>query len=94
MLNQKKSKKYYDKDSDSMYVVVRSGVEDSYEEIAPGINIEYDKNKNAIGIEYLNFSRFLSQITKSDSKKVEYRNQWMSNIKSVDNYFVNSFSII
>jgi uncharacterized protein YuzE len=49
----------YDKKSDSLYIFLKQGVEDYFEEISPNIFIEYDKKKNPIGIEILNASRFL-----------------------------------
>lgn len=51
-------KYYYDKDSDSLFIMLRAGQEDSFEEIAPGVNIELDNNGRIIGIEILNVSRF------------------------------------
>ncbi len=53
------SKRYhYDPESDSLYICVREGEEDSFEEIVPGINVEFDENQEVIGIEILNASRF------------------------------------
>ncbi|MBP7967591.1 DUF2283 domain-containing protein [Candidatus Woesebacteria bacterium] len=50
--------KNYDKASDTMWIVYKDGVEDSYEEIAPGFIMEFNKEKELIGIEIQNFSRF------------------------------------
>ena len=49
---------YYDEKSDSLFICVKEGEEESFEEIAPGINIELDKNNEIIGIEILHASRF------------------------------------
>jgi len=52
-------KKYsYDEKSDSLFIYLREGEEESFEEIVPGINIELDGNNEIIGIEVLKASRF------------------------------------
>lgn len=48
----------YDKKSDSLFIHLREGEEDRFEEVAPGINIEFDDKNNIIGIEILKASRF------------------------------------
>jgi len=48
----------YDKESDSLFIYLREGEEESFEEIVPGINIELDKNNKVIGVEVLKASRF------------------------------------
>ena len=53
------NKKYnYDKKSDSLFIYLEEGEEESFEEIVPGINIELNKDNEIIGIEILNVSRF------------------------------------
>jgi uncharacterized protein YuzE len=52
----KKSKIMYDKQSDSVYIFIRSGKEDSFEEVEPNIIIEYNKKKEPIAIEILKAS--------------------------------------
>jgi len=53
------NKRYnYDEKSDSLFICVKEGEEESFEEIAPGINVELDKNSEIIGIEILHASRF------------------------------------
>lgn len=49
-----KSKVLYDKQSDSVYITLRSGREDHFEEVEPGFIVEYNKNDQPIGIEILN----------------------------------------
>lgn len=61
-------KHYYDKKSDSLYICIKEGEEESFEEIVPGINIELDKNDEVIGVEVLKASRF-----KESLKKVEVK---------------------
>ncbi len=53
------NKKYsYDKISDSLFIYVKEGEEESFEEIMPGINIELNEDGEIIGIEILKASRF------------------------------------
>lgn len=52
----------YDKESDSLFIYLEEGEEESFEEIIPGINIELDKNGKVIGIEVLKASRFRERI--------------------------------
>ena len=69
-MNRKIKKKYhYDKKSDSIFIQLREGEEDSFEEIAPGINIELDKNSEIIGVEILHASRFMKSV-KSKTPKI------------------------
>ncbi|MBI2667884.1 DUF2283 domain-containing protein [Candidatus Woesearchaeota archaeon] len=58
-------KKYnYDKKSDSLFIYIKEGKEESFEEIVPGINIELGKNNEIIGVEVLKASRFNKSIVK------------------------------
>ena len=52
----------YDKESDSLFIYLEEGEEESFEEIVPGINIELDKNGKVIGVEVLKASRFRERI--------------------------------
>lgn len=62
------NKRYqYDEKSDSLFICIREGEEESFEEIAPGINIELDKNNEIIGIEILKASRFFQE--RKESRK-------------------------
>lgn len=54
----------YDEKSDSLYIYLKEGEEESFEEIVPGINIEFDENKEIIGIEILKASRFSENLKK------------------------------
>jgi len=59
------NKKYnYDKESDSLYIYVKEGKEESFEEILPGINIELNKDNEVIGIEIIKASRFAKSLSK------------------------------
>lgn len=69
------NKRYnYDEKSDSLFICIREGEEESFEEIAPGINIELDKNNEIIGIEILHASRF----AKEEKKIAKERQRAMS----------------
>jgi uncharacterized protein YuzE len=60
------NKKYnYDQDSDSLFICIKEGEEESFEEIVPGINIELNNDNEIIGIEVLNVSRFSKPIKKT-----------------------------
>ena len=50
-----KFKRYYDKESDSLWIVLDDVQEEYFEEIAPGIIIEFDKKSKPIGIEIINY---------------------------------------
>lgn len=56
-----KNKIYYDKKSDALWILVKSGVEEVSREVAPGINIELNKKGELLGIEVLNASRVLGE---------------------------------
>lgn len=59
------SEKYhYDEKSDSLFIHLRNGQEESFEEVVPGINIEFDENNDIIGIEILKASRFSGDLRK------------------------------
>ncbi|MFH1601392.1 MAG: DUF2283 domain-containing protein [Candidatus Shapirobacteria bacterium] len=53
----KKAKRYYDPDSDVLWIITKSGEVEAVEELSPGINIEFDKNGLLLGIEVLNYSK-------------------------------------
>jgi uncharacterized protein YuzE len=63
------NKKYnYDKKSDSLFIFVKEGEEESFEEIAPGINVELDKDGEIIGVEILKASRLNEELKDSVEK--------------------------
>ena len=60
------NKRYnYDEKSDSLFIFVKEGEEENFEEIVPGINVELDENNEVIGVEILKASRFSESIKKS-----------------------------
>ena len=58
-------KYFHDHKSDSLFIYIKEGKEDHFEEVAPGINIEFDKKNNMIGVEILKASRFSKRIKKT-----------------------------
>lgn len=60
-LNMKKLKQkiYYDKETDVLWLMIKSGPEEEYREIAPGVNVELGKNGEVLGIEILDASKVL-----------------------------------
>ncbi len=64
-MNEKRSKYNYDKESDSLYIWLKEGEEECFEEIVPGINVEIDKDDNIIGVEVLHVSRLFAKKKKS-----------------------------
>jgi len=51
---------HYDPKSDALQIIIQNGAEEEFIEIADGISIELNKNKEVIGIEILNASRILA----------------------------------
>jgi len=67
-----KPKIYYDRESDSAYIYTQKGTEEEFIELADGINLELDKNKDIIGIEILNASSVLMPLMRSiPSEKIQ-----------------------
>ena len=61
-MDQKIKKYEYDKESDSLFINIKEGEEEGFEEIFPGINIEYDDRGDIIGVEILKASRFMERL--------------------------------
>jgi len=58
---------YYDKKNDALWLKIKSGVEESYKEITPGVNVELNKKGELIGIEILNASKvLLKEVVRSE----------------------------
>jgi uncharacterized protein YuzE len=49
---------HYDKRSDTLYILLKPGTEDSFEEIFPGVNVELNKKNEVVGVEIMHVSRF------------------------------------
>jgi len=52
---------YYDAESDIYWMGFKDAEEAYYKEAAPGVNVEYNKEGEKVGLEILNYSRFLEQ---------------------------------
>ena len=55
---------YYDAETDSLYIFLKKGKEEYFEEIKPNIIIEFNKNNQPLGIEILNASSIFEKIIK------------------------------
>lgn len=58
------SRYHYDKKADALYIHLKDGEEEGFEEIMPGINVELNGDDEIIGIEILNASRFAGDAQK------------------------------
>lgn len=58
----KKKKIYYDKDSDILWLLVKSGPEYEYKELTPNVSVELGKNGELLGVEILNASKILKPV--------------------------------
>lgn len=56
-----KDKVFYDKKSDALWLLVKSGVEYEHKEISPGVSVELGKRGELLGIEILNASKVLGE---------------------------------
>lgn len=54
-----KQKIYYDKKTDVLWFMIKSGPEEEYKEVAPGVNVELGENGELLGIEILDASKIL-----------------------------------
>ena len=52
----------YDRESDSLYMVISKGSEEGFIELTPDINLELGKNGKVIGIEILKASKVLRKV--------------------------------
>ncbi|MEK7517529.1 MAG: DUF2283 domain-containing protein [Patescibacteria group bacterium] len=58
-IKQNKEKIFYDKKTDVLWLMVKSGLEEEHREITPGVSLELGKNGELLGIEILNASKIL-----------------------------------
>ena len=58
----RKTKFYYDKHVDALYINLKKGEESYFEEVQPNVTIEYNDKKEPIGIEILNATSILREI--------------------------------
>lgn len=57
-----KQKIYYDKKTDVLWLLVKSGPEFEYKELSPGISVELGKKGELLGIEVLNASKTIKPL--------------------------------
>lgn len=66
-----KEKIYYDKKTDVLWFLVKSGIEEEHREVVPGVSVELGKDGELLGIEILNASKVLGEkLTSKDSSDV------------------------
>lgn len=73
--NMKKAKEkiFYDKKSDALWLLVKSGPEYEHKEVSPGIFVELGKSGELLGIEILNASRVLGSKMKFNLDREEIK---------------------
>lgn len=64
-------KVFYDEEEDILYIA-KEGEEIEVIEVAPGINLEMDRNGNLIGIEMFNASSLFKNVLKPIEKKLQF----------------------
>lgn len=64
----KKAKILYDKKSDNLYLFLKEGKLDHYQEVAHGVGLEFDKEGKLLGVEVLGASKILGVKPKIKAK--------------------------
>jgi len=54
-----RQKIYYDKKTDVLWFMIKTGPEEEHREVAPGVSVELGKSGELLGIEILNASKVL-----------------------------------
>lgn len=68
----KKTKINYDIKKDILYIFLRPGTEERFEDVSKNITVEYDKNDKPIGIEIFNASEILGhELLKGPLKNIQ-----------------------
>lgn len=75
-MKQLKQKIFYDKKTDVLWLLVKKGVEENHQEVAPGVSIELGKKGELLGVEILNASQVLGS-------KLGFKLDTVANAKSV-----------
>lgn len=57
-----KQKVYYDKETDVLWFLIKSGQEVEYKEIAPGVSVELGEKGELLGVEVLNASKVVQPL--------------------------------
>ncbi|MDO8570356.1 MAG: DUF2283 domain-containing protein [Candidatus Daviesbacteria bacterium] len=50
---------YYDKKTDVLWFLIKSGPEETHKELSPGVSVELGKNGELLGIEILDATKIL-----------------------------------
>lgn len=66
----KKTKINYDKKKDILYILLRDGIEERFEDISKDITVEYDAKDRPIGIEIFNASKILPNQKNLNGKRL------------------------
>jgi len=61
----------YDKGSDTLYIFLKGGAEEEFIELADGISMELNRDKEILGIEILNASKVFEPLLKGKIKSEE-----------------------
>ena len=89
----KKGKKYYDSDSDVLWIIIKRGEVERVEELLPGTNVEFDRDGSLIGIEVLNYAKQKQSIDYSLlAKKVKDSSRELESIPEEERYPIISAS--
>jgi uncharacterized protein YuzE len=60
---------FYDRESDSLYIFAKKGIEESARELVPAVNLENNQVGEVIGIEILRASEFSTRLEPIGSKR-------------------------
>jgi uncharacterized protein YuzE len=71
----KKSKIYYDKENDALYLNLREGKEAYFEEIEPNVIVEYNEKNQPLAVEILNASLLFKKISSFNIPMVYDKNR-------------------
>ena len=63
-MGKKLPKVVYDKESDSLYMIINKGRQEGYIELAPNVNLEIGSEGKIIGLEILQASKILKSAKK------------------------------
>ncbi len=63
-MSKKLPKVVYDKESDSLYMIIGKGRQEGYIELAPNVNLEVGSKGKIIGLEILQASKILKRVKK------------------------------
>lgn len=54
-----REKIYYDRKTDTLWMLIKKGIEEEHKEVSPGVSVELSKKGELLGIEILNASKVL-----------------------------------